>query len=228
MSITKNNQRGFTVIELLIATAIFSVILLVCATAMIQIARTYQKGLIASRTQEVARTATDEISRAIQFVGVQVVPNANLLPPGGGSTARGFCLDGKLYSYVLGKRKVESVTNPGTQSRFVLVVNDAANCVPGVTQVQAVDVGTPTGRELMGLNMRLATDPAPVVSTASDRLFKIRMNVVFGEDDLLDDIYLADGSPGSDGFLDHCLTVKYGGQFCAVSSLNTVVEKRVK
>ena len=60
------DQSGFTLLELMIATTIFSVILLLCTVGLIQIGKTYYKGSAIVRTQNVARDITDNITQAIQ------------------------------------------------------------------------------------------------------------------------------------------------------------------
>jgi prepilin-type N-terminal cleavage/methylation domain-containing protein len=63
----KTNNKGFTIIELLIATVTFSVILLIITGAIIQFSKVYYKGVVSSRTQEAARSVVDEVSKAAQF-----------------------------------------------------------------------------------------------------------------------------------------------------------------
>jgi prepilin-type N-terminal cleavage/methylation domain-containing protein len=42
-----SNRSGFTIIELMIATAVFSVVLLLCATALVTIGNMYRRGITA-------------------------------------------------------------------------------------------------------------------------------------------------------------------------------------
>lgn len=62
-----DNNKGFTIIELLIATVAFSVILMVITGAVVQIGRIYYKGVVQSRTQERARAITDSVAKNLQF-----------------------------------------------------------------------------------------------------------------------------------------------------------------
>ena len=62
-------QRGFTVVELMIATGVFSMLLVVILTAVTRIGRMYYKGLTTARTQEVARIVLDDIAQQIQYSG---------------------------------------------------------------------------------------------------------------------------------------------------------------
>ena len=67
MNKLRNKQSGFTIVELLIATAVFSVVLLVFLTAFIKISQLFYKGVNMSRTQETARAVLQDISDDIQF-----------------------------------------------------------------------------------------------------------------------------------------------------------------
>jgi prepilin-type N-terminal cleavage/methylation domain-containing protein len=62
-----SKQKGFTVIELMISTAVFSMILLVVLGAITQIGRMYYKGIVSTKTQEVTRALVDRISQGIQY-----------------------------------------------------------------------------------------------------------------------------------------------------------------
>jgi prepilin-type N-terminal cleavage/methylation domain-containing protein len=63
----KRNTKGFTVIELLIATAVFSVVLIIFLTALIRISEVFYKGVNLANTQEATRAALQDISDDIQF-----------------------------------------------------------------------------------------------------------------------------------------------------------------
>lgn len=218
----RDNQKGFTVVELLIATTVFSIILLLCSMSIIQISNFYYKGIIAARTQETARTATDEISKALQFTGSNLVA---LTPVGlGGSfagTAQGFCMDANRYSYVVDHQLAEANDPPNKRITHVFVVDEELACTSAVLPPpQQLGIGVSSdSRELLGLNMRLADDPMPAPIAAGSTLYKIKMNVAYGDSDLLE--------PASPvGY--SCKSIYFGGRFCAVSKLNTIVEKRVK
>lgn len=69
-------QRGFTIIELMISTVVFSLVLLAASAAIIQIGKKYYKGITNARTQEVARSTVDEIAQSLQFTNQSIkVPN---------------------------------------------------------------------------------------------------------------------------------------------------------
>lgn len=193
-------NHGFTIIELLIATAVFSTVLLLCTTAMIQIGRVYFKGVTTTQTQEVVRAVIDDISRNIQFNGGAVIGTTS------GSPQR-FCVGNKRYSYVLGS-KLDAAVQP-----HVLVVDNSATCASDAPQnLGAAGSLSPTSRELLSPNMRLHNLS---VVDGGNGLYGVSVHIIYGDADLFDPI------------TGQC-TGGAGGQFCAVSALSTVVKKRVE
>ncbi len=224
MSSGKQNtsQYGFTIVELMIATVVFSIVLLVCTAGLLQISRMYYRGIVSSRTQEVTRSILDDVSEAIRLGGGTVVPQ--IAPVAG--PVDGSCAGGKRYSYQLHKQMDESIPS----KRHVLMSDDLAVCSSG-TPAQDINSFVITGEEMMANGMRLeifhickpGDAPVPVVCPnpppAGSNLYKVTIRVVSGEDGLLVD---ADG----DGYKE-CKLQSGGGQFCAVSELTTTVQKRL-
>ncbi len=58
-------ESGFTVIELLIASAVFSVVLLVALTGFLQIGRIFYKGVSDTQTQTVTRQVVTDVSSSL-------------------------------------------------------------------------------------------------------------------------------------------------------------------
>lgn len=61
----QKDSNGFTIIELLIASSVFSVVLLVALTGFLQIGRVFYKGISDSQTQNVARQIVTDISSSL-------------------------------------------------------------------------------------------------------------------------------------------------------------------
>src|SRR3990172_9120101 len=74
---SRKGVGGFTIVELMIATTIFSVILLIVTFGMLQIGRTYYKGITLTKTQNAARSIIDTISQDIQFSGEGVTDSVS-------------------------------------------------------------------------------------------------------------------------------------------------------
>lgn len=226
----KNRSAGFTIIELLIATVVFSIVLLTISAAIIQIGRLYFKGITSARTQEVARSVMDDIAQAIQFdTGVVVATPAN-------GSSRGLCVATKHYSYALGQQREGS----GASAKHALVVNNVpSGCT--TTQAQDLTAAAVSGTELLGEHMRLSNlsvQPQP----GSPNTYKITVRVVYGDFDLLCSPQgLLDGNvdasctstiPMTDTAIAsardlRCKDIRSGTQFCAASELSTIVERRL-
>lgn len=209
----RTNNTGFTIVELLIASSVFSVILLICTTAIIQISRNYNKGLIQSQTQETARSIMEDVSRTIQFDGSTPI----ILPPSGNKNI--LCVGEKRYSYIL-DGQLETAPDTSKSQRYNVIVIDKlgapSNC-PNASVVNDMAAGNPLAaplKELLSPHMRLAKLQVSLVGGTSD-LYQINLRVVYGDDDLLNATH------------DNC-TGAAGNQFCAVSGLSTVVKKRVQ
>ena len=214
----RKDQKGFTILELMIATSIFSVILLICAFGLIQIGRIYYKGITSSRTQATARAISDDMTQAIQYGGknVQLTYDPTGTPPilalsqDGGT--RTVTVGNRSYTYTLGRMLVDG-TPSGREATSVLKVQDLD------------DNGNPVGatRELMSPRMWLSRFDI----TAGGAAFKVDIQVVSGDVDLVEDG--AKVEFGTGGFNPATLRCKpkAGSQFCAVSGLYTEVVRRL-
>lgn len=238
----KINQRqdGFTVIELMIATLVFSVILLVAAGTVVRFTTNFQRGVTQTTTQHAARSTIDLISQQLQFIGDG--NGFSKLSLASGGTSKGYCIQGAQYSYLLGRELQDQVP-------YVLVEKRGMgdNCTG---QPQDLLSGSVSGNELLGAHMRLAkfkvindADPDDTADGSSNPLlYKINIKVVYGDDDLLCVSGVNDGSARdcnstaaltnvsglSEGDLGNlqCKNQR-GSQFCAVSELSTTVQRRV-
>lgn len=202
-------QHGFTIIELMIATTVFSVIMLIAAVGVLEFTRAYFKGVTASDTQTVARTIMADIVQNIQF-GQNIKTDND---PTGDS--RAFCIDNTLYSY-LPDAEVTSGTPDSTRHLYshglIKQINtacsgSAALDIPTITNLSSIPG---EAREMLSEHMRIAE---LTVTSSSDQLYTVNLKVVYGDDDLL--------TPDHAG----CKS-QAGSQYCAVSELATTVQKR--
>jgi len=223
MIAARSNIKGFTMIELMIATAVFSVILLVVLASITQIGRIYYKGISVSRTQEATRSIVDRIAEQIQFGANKPSISFSTIAPDDG-TARAFCINSDRYVYLTNRQVADTNNASQKQSRHALWFDQngaaGAGCnTTGVTMTNA----TPSagGSELLPEGMRLV-DFAVQDLTGGGVLWKVRARVVYGDQDLL---FIPSGA---DGFKRaECKGATTGSQFCAVSELEVVVSRRV-
>lgn len=201
MSSKTTNSQGFTLVELMIATVIFSVVLLLISAGMIQVGRLFYKGSTSVNTQEIARTIIDDISQAIQFGGETVSLPTAVYP-------NRFCIGSRRYTYALGTRL--------TDTNQVLLVDQASSTCNDSTPPNNLAAPSANSRELMGFNMRLAN---LTITPGLNGTYSITVKVVYGEDDTMSD----PGGPNAE-----CLNERSTSQFCAASELSTTVKKRIE
>jgi prepilin-type N-terminal cleavage/methylation domain-containing protein len=198
-----HNQAGFTLLELLIATTVFSVILLLCTYGMVQIGGTFYKGSTLVRTQNANRKAMDTISQALQYGGNDVRTNV-----GGGT---GVIVDAATGSGVFctGNLRFRFVKNePVRSGQIALVVdNEGAACGTG-------NASTNDDKELLGDNMRI-TRLEIVESSGS---YRIHLAIGYGDKSVSEDVI--DPATG-------LCRANTSSPFCATSEFNTTVIRRV-
>jgi prepilin-type N-terminal cleavage/methylation domain-containing protein len=148
------NSRGFTIIELLISTVAFSVLLLIVTGAIIQFSKIYYKGVITSKTQEIARTITEDMAHSAQFMGNGPV----------GHDGDCYTFGSQRYNYIIGR--VKTPDEP-----FVFKVDSGTTC-SGAANPGAV--------ELMGDNMQLLFIDA--TESADGKAVTITATVAYGSD----------------------------------------------
>lgn len=225
----KPKTSGFTLLELLVATSIFSVILLVITAGILSFSRQYYKGVISSSTQNTARTIIAEMTQSIQF-GSTIIPTLS-----GGGGVKGMCVDNKLFSFQVGRQVTD---NGGVASlhqgyhaflRSPLSSGCSASTMPlAMPNSSSLPAGQ---RELLANHMRLA-DLDVTSLNASRGLYSVHVRVVYGDDDLLCSVAAGDCSADSASSnlmaADLSCKSKVGSQFCAVSDLTTTVQKRLQ
>lgn len=119
MNKTRQTQRGFTIIELMIATTIFALILMICLAAIMHITRMYYQGTLQARTQNRVREIVDEIADEIRYrpgdivisSGTTLLTSAPELEDGGVGSVDPtnpedyygqYCVGSIRYRYLLG------------------------------------------------------------------------------------------------------------------------------
>lgn len=222
---TQTSQAGFTIIELMMATVVFSVILLVITVGVLHFTNGYYKGLNASATQTATQNAIDTISQAIQFtatdsVGTDVQPGV-------------FCAGDKQFVYTLGQ---EFSGTPSVTDKGLYMTTKSGTCA---------DPGTVTGgTELLSKHMRI-TDismvklpPSPNPTNTGD-IWQLSLKIAYGDSDLLCKTGLGAGTTGSCGgnspFAptanvsgnDVSCKSQIGSQFCTTAALTTVTQQRI-
>jgi prepilin-type N-terminal cleavage/methylation domain-containing protein len=215
----KFSQKGFTVTELMISTAVFGLVLLAITTAILQLTRVYYKGVTETKVQATARNLVDSISQAIQFSG-EIVTATTIGPSPGTSYA--FCVGDTQYSYTVGYQVDDTPTS--SQTYHALVAYDIPRCNSS-TAPQDVRQATVNGREILEPKMRLSKID---ITNVGGEYYRISVRIAYGDDDLL----YSPSDPGNANGYNlpdaTCKSQRVGTQFCAVSDITAAVTKRVK
>ena len=214
LSRKKIGAAGFTILELMIASSVFAVILLVIAVGVINFTNSYYKGIISTETQSVARTIMADISQSIEF-GESV--NLNL----SNGNVSGVCIDNTMYVYVVGQQVTDSSPNGSQNQGYHGIVTGNIGCSSLSALAPYLGSGSqghsgslPSGsRELLNQHMRLGV----LNITSKGSLYTIQIRVIYGDNNLLTTTNWA---------TDECISGA-GSQFCAVSNLKTTVEQRL-
>lgn len=221
---TSNQQSGFTIMELLIATMVFSVILLLVTFGIIQIGNRYYKATLQAETQTATRNAMDEFSRNIQF------SNGDLSTPSNNGTGGiyAFCINNTQYAYM--PHTIQDAT--GTYKHVFYAQTAPSGCtLPAVATFQN---SFPSGaRDLLANRMRIVNFSVTHPNQASP--FQITLRVASGQDDLLCSPSANSGSGDCNDTTDsHSLgnpdlicKLRNGSTYCAISELSTAVTQRL-
>jgi prepilin-type N-terminal cleavage/methylation domain-containing protein len=237
----QKNKDGFTLLELMIAVTIFSVILLVGAATMIQVGKMYYKGINSARTQEITRNIVDEVSRGTQFSKSGATPLVKQSFDGVEHYA--YCVGGKRYTFRpnLGLVSDSSFVLASMTGPHGLWKDDAPGgaCVPAKITTNVVALST-NGQEMLSENMRVSEFcirktnvasllPAGQTPTTGSRCeidydepaegISIFIRVAFGDNELLEF--------NDDGKATSCRSASIGVQWCAISQLDTQVFRRL-
>lgn len=166
--ISPKSAAGFTIVEFMIATVIFSVVLLLVSFSIMHISRMYQKSMNASRTQAAARNVVDTVAQAVQYSASPVET-----PNDVAGATKTFCVSSKQFMYVVGVRRVA-----GSSVMTSRKVPDTG-CLP--INISSSDTASVVGEQLIPRGMRLAK----LTITPAGSLYTITARVVYGEDDLI-------------------------------------------
>jgi prepilin-type N-terminal cleavage/methylation domain-containing protein len=225
---TKNNQKGFTLVELMIATAVFTVVLLVATTGIIRIGNIYYKGIITAQTQNSTRNIGNDLATSLQFASYDVSVPA--LAPG--ASPKFYCLGNTIYVYYINSQyKKGNEFSSGLYSADlapnpVCALASATTKCSGAVLLNCYN----DRRQLLGENMRVMVfNIAPV--NGSSTVYSINLRTIYGDTDLLTSTDNA-GNPLPPASLPPndqvtCKTGVAGSSFCAVAQLDTVVKKRL-
>ncbi len=208
----KTSQKGFTLLELLIATAVFSLVLIVFLSALVRISQMFYKGVNLSNTQEATRNAMQTIADDMKFYDVQ--------PKDLGGY---FCIGNHRYSYVKGVQ-----VGSGDANDYGIVREIVTKCKPPV----GAEAVKPDAEKLLDPGMQLNNF---VIEGLTGNAARIQMLVVFyGSDKAVftsnkstaagtndpNDLATYDAYQATDA---QCTGLPSSSQFCATADYQTTI-----
>lgn len=233
----KKQQQGFTLVELMIASSVFVVILTISMNGFATMARFYQRGLYANRTQQTVRDVVAEIGATLQGTGGDVDTGS---VSAGGVTFNTICIDTVRYMYRTESYNIASgepsanvyeITgkyNSGQESDNVLIsdtLQSKYSCSAPINSGSA-RVLLDQGFRLINFSVKQPADAALAP------IYNITMNLVFsaGNNDS------ASTSPDSDYYYQVPVTPNdgyaackggRGRTYCYSANISTTVTRRI-
>jgi prepilin-type N-terminal cleavage/methylation domain-containing protein len=211
-----HRQAGFTVLELMIASSIFSIVLLVIAAGILRFSQDYYKGVNATNTQAASRAIMNNIVQHIQFGSIDPQP----LTTNAGSGAIGYCINNTTYSFVPGKKVDASTTG--------LVEADGVSCststVADVHNPSYLASNSDTLRDLLGREMRIGQLRIDPNGSGS---YTVQLRLLYGD---ADDMFVDSGGntpTNATAWQEARCKSRAGQQYCATSTLKTTAQRRL-
>jgi hypothetical protein len=207
-------------VEVSIASTVFSIVLLVALTSFFTIGRLFYKGVSITQTQ-------DAITQLYQDINGNFQSAASISPPQTGNGYSYYCVGNARYTYKIhnmvsldvapdhapnGNFGILKDILPGNSSACAVPCNDQGStvCSPGTAKFDKPI-------ELLGQKMRI--EKFNIQSNGAS-LYDISLVVAYGDDDVLE--YAIPGPPPDYSSV-ACKNDSSSQQFCSVSRLNTAI-----
>jgi type II secretory pathway pseudopilin PulG len=97
------NLGGFTIVELLIATTIFSLVLLVTLASFLNVGKNFFKGVTSNQSQDTSKAVLDDLAAAIR-TAPNVSPLQTAAVSGLGAAYKYICIGNTRYTYGVDSR----------------------------------------------------------------------------------------------------------------------------
>lgn len=236
----RNNQkqRGFTIIELMIATTIFSLVLMICLAAIMTITRMYYQGTLQARTQNRTREIVDEIADELRYQPGDVVVNdtdpllgeiennqgeiGSVDPEALDDYYGQYCVGSVRYQYLLGfktQSDAQRASGPldDREARGTLVRSNDCSLSGDLDadEVAAALINDESVNSMLDENMRLLEFQITPSGGDSGR-YTVTVTIAYGDDDLI----------GYENGNFACKPDNVARAYCAVSRLEVIVTRR--
>jgi|GEM_PF-2747689 prepilin-type N-terminal cleavage/methylation domain-containing protein len=209
-------QQGFTIVELLISTAVFSLALLIAVIAIIIVNNSFVKGNVQSQTQDIARNVLSTIIQDIQFNRTSSIILGTPYENYGY-----YCLGNDVYIYQTG----QEINTSATPAVYHALLEFTGSCPTNLTTdpVGIADLqylnnkagGGNNTHELLSQNLSLEQLDITQVNSNS---YAVTLTIAYGN------YFIKAATPIDDS----CPAESLSGQLCAVSTLTTTVSPRIQ
>jgi prepilin-type N-terminal cleavage/methylation domain-containing protein len=213
--IRRDKQKGFTLVELMLAIAFIGFIILFTVLATLQVMQTYNKGLTVKEINQTARTAVEDMARAAKGSS-KVVTTA--IPAGR------VCFGSVSYVWNYQGATTNKYNSVGTPSVTMARVND-----PGANMCSAsagVYPNVPSAAATSLLTDRVWVQMLSLVQNTNNGLVTITMQLSTKEDPthptLQDPFPSLPSDPNDSATWIRCTGVG-GSEFCATATFSTTV-----
>lgn len=204
MVYSKSKERGFTIVELMIAVSIFAIAITLVLAGVIFIARQYQQASNRVAMEDATRNLHQQIIQSVQF-GKIIIPDAGkgLFTNSG---YRATCVGN--YMYIYGEAKIVDQSSYEGKEEGLYIKDNTTGCAQA-------DISKVNARNLL-------PPGAKVVEFSVSDQGEINTTVANSPPDLLEIV----NSGGS--FDVSCKSAITGREFCAIVSLNSAANQRIK
>ncbi len=192
------NNKGFTIVELIIATSVFSTILIVIMFSFMYISHAYIKGSVNSLTQETARNVLKEISQQIEL------SNSSPNQSSSGDDVI-ICVGNTQYHAYLNSE----IGNPNGNGKALI----EGTCPTGSNTLN---------KELLSNKMRVGNISVSK-SGVSGNLWHISLLIGYGDDASLHPVK----DQNNNTYTYTCDTSVFTGTYCSVVTLSTDVQQKI-
>lgn len=208
-----NRLEGFTVIELLIATTVFSLVLLVSLIGFLQIGQIFYKGLAVTQTSQTARQLGDALKQDIAFNASATGTEVQSVSGPGGGQVQYFCAGPNRYTFKQGV-KLDAANQDIGAGKFGLIKDSLTTTgCPAPYGSGSVALNKPT--ELLGNKMRVSQISVNKLAPPNDKLYNLSIRIVYGDDDVLANVTTPTTTK--------CLSGGNSSRYCYVYELKTTV-----
>jgi prepilin-type N-terminal cleavage/methylation domain-containing protein len=245
-NIHQKGADGFTIVELLIASAVFSIVLMIALLGFLQVGRLFYKGIANAQTQNVLRDVVTDISNSLQNTSSDAAVQGPYTWPSPNGGYSYFCIGNTRYTYGVYKNNPDSSLNnlptffdssQGAENMDPYAVNPSLGIIrdrihgEGSCSKPCLTHGSTTFTNCGSAGFLALDTNSPsemlgdhmrvtnlTLEKISTGLYNIGLVIAFGSNDLID--YTTDASHAP-----FCLSNSNEQQFCAVEQLATTTQR---